>query len=266
MQTDASINPGNSGGPLINTHGEVIGINSAINAAGSGIGFAIPINMVKAMLPDIKSKGKFARSWMGIRIQPLTPELAQSYGLKQSSGALVADVMNNGPAAEAGLKDGDVILEFDGKPVKNSSDLPLFASMAGVGKKVSVKLWRAGKESTVSLKLAEFPSDEEKVAEAQPDEGASLGLVVADITPALQRELELDQTGGVVVKSVDPAGPAARAGLSPGDVIRSINGQNINRARELKQLVDKAEPGSLLRLQVQRQGNRRFVAIRKPGK
>ena len=266
LQTDASINPGNSGGPLINTRGEVIGINSAINSAGSGIGFAIPMNMVKAMLPDLKSKGKFARSWMGIRVQPLTPELAQSYGLTQVAGALVADVIATGPAGEAGMKDGDVILEFDGKPVRNSSDLPLFASMAGVGKKVAVKLWRGGRELTVNLKLAEFPNEEEKVASAQPDDGSGLGLVVADITPTLQRELELEQAQGVVVKGVDPDGPAARAGLAPGDVIRSVNGQNIAKARDLKQIVEKTEAGGLLRLQVQRQGARRFIALRKPGK
>jgi serine protease Do len=140
--------------------------------------------------------------------------------------------------------------------------------MAGVGKKVAVKVFRNGHETMVTLKLAEFPSEEEKVAATQPDgdEGAGLGLVVADITPALQRQLELDQAAGVVVKTVDPASPAGRAGLSPGDVIRSINGQNVNRARELKQIVEKTEVGSLLRLQVIRQGTRRFVAIRKPGK
>ena len=145
LQTDASINPGNSGGPLINMRGEVIGINSAINASGSGIGFAIPINMVKEMLPDLSTKGRYARSWIGIKIQALDPELAQSFGLKRTTGALVAEVVPNSPASEAKIREGDVVLQFEGKDLRSASDLPLFASMAGVGKTVSVTIWREGR-------------------------------------------------------------------------------------------------------------------------
>ena len=267
LQTDAAINPGNSGGPLINTRGEVIGINSAINAAGSGIGFAIPINMVKAMLPDLKAKGKYSRGWIGIRIQGLSPELAQSFNLPSASGALVSEVVQSGPAAEAGIKEGDVILEFDGKPIRNSNDLPLYAGMAGVGRKVALKVWRGGKSQSVNLKLAEYPSEDEKVAaSARPDEGSGLGLVVADITPALQRELELEQAVGVAVKTVDPGSPAAKAGLVPGDVILAIAGHPVSRARDLKQAIDKLAPGELIPLQVMRGGARRFIALKKPAK
>jgi serine protease Do len=265
LQTDASINPGNSGGPLINSRGEVIGINSAINASGSGIGFAIPINMVKNMLTDLKTKGRYARSWIGIKIQPLTPELAQSYGLPKPLGALVSEVVNESPAKEAGLLEGDIILEFDGKPVRSSTDLPLYASMGGVGKKVSIKYWRNRKESTVMLKLTEYPSEEAKVAEADDaGEGEGLGLVAADLTPQLQKELGIETASGVVVKSIEPGSAAARNGLRLGDVIMSLNGEAMARARSFAEAVHKVERGGLLRMQVLRQGGKVFVAMRKP--
>ena len=265
LQTDASINPGNSGGPLVNMRGEVIGINSAINAAGAGIGFAIPINMVKEMLPDLKSKGRYTRSWIGIKIQALTPELAQSYGLKKTAGALVSEVVPGGPAAEAQLKEGDVILTFDGKELRSSSDLPLFASMAGVGKKVPLKVWREGKELAVQVKLSEFPDDAvaRGAAPGAADSG-ELGMVVADITPALQQQLGLEAARGVVVKDLEEGGVAARAGLRPGDVVQSINGKDITSARTMAELVRKAKAGDMLRLKVSRQGAGMFVAIRKP--
>ncbi|RYF06660.1 MAG: trypsin-like serine protease, partial [Deltaproteobacteria bacterium] len=212
LQTDASINPGNSGGPLINMHGEVIGINSAINAAGSGIGFAIPINMVKEMLPDLKSKGRYTRSWLGIKIQPLSPELAQSFGLQRTTGALVAEVVPDGPAATGGLRKGDVILQFDGHDLRTASDLPLFASMAGTARRVALKLFRGGREMTLSVQLAAFPEDGGPVAQANKQEAGELGMRVADLTPRLQRELGLETNVGVVVRDVEPQGPAARAG------------------------------------------------------
>ncbi len=265
IQTDASINPGNSGGPLINARGEVIGINSAINAAGSGIGFAIPINMVKNMLADLKTKGKYVRSWIGIKIQAVTAELAQSYGLAKASGALVSEVVDDSPAKEAGLLEGDIILEFDGKPVRSSSDLPLISSMAGVGRKVSLKYWRNNKESTVSLKLSEYPGEQTRLAsESEGGESSGIGLVAADITPALQRQLNLDLDAGVVIRSVDPQSIAARAGVRPGDVILSLNGEVVKRARAFAESVKKIEPGGLLRMQVLRQGGKVFLAFRKP--
>jgi serine protease Do len=265
LQTDAAINPGNSGGPLVNMKGEVIGINSAINAAGSGIGFAIPINMVKEMLPDLKSKGRYSRSWIGIKIQPLTPELADSYGLKTPAGALVAEVVERGPADKGGLQAEDVVLEFDGKPVRNSSDLPLFASMAGVGKKVELKIWRKGSEKKLSVTLQEFP-DEEKMTAAggEGTGGTELGMIVADVTPNLARQFGLEVAEGVVVKDLDPNGAAARAGLRPGDVITTFNGKSIKSARDLANGVRALAVGSVVRLQVLRGNGKVFVAFRKP--
>jgi serine protease Do len=265
IQTDASINPGNSGGPLVNLKGEVIGINTAINAQGSGIGFAIPINMVKSMLPELKEKGRYARSWIGIKIQPLTGDLAQSYGLAKSLGALVSEVVANSPAEQAGLREGDVILTFDGKVVRDNSDLPLFASMAGVGKKVEVKIWREGKESTRTVTLQEFPDEEVQLASKDSGEPAGeLGITIADITPDLQREFRLDTPRGAVIKDVEPGSLGARSGLRPGDVVLSLNGNDVTTAREFASGVKAIKSGGLLRLKVLRQNGKFFLAIRKP--
>lgn len=265
IQTDASINPGNSGGPLVNMRGEVIGINSAINAAGQGIGFAIPINMVKDMLPQLKEKGKVARSWIGVRIQPLTDELAQSYGLPKNHGALVAEVTPKSPGAEAGLREGDVIIQFDGKKIQSSSDLPVFTSMAGVGRKVELKVWRDRSERTVFVKLGEFPADDSVVAgneEANPD---ALGMTIRDLTAEARSELQLsEKERGALVDDVEPGSVASRAGLRPGDVITGVDGKTVERARDVVNMVRVAKSGSVLRLQVLRGGGRSFVAIRKP--
>ncbi|MFC1611007.1 Do family serine endopeptidase [Myxococcota bacterium] len=264
LQTDASINPGNSGGPLINMKGEVIGINSAINAAGSGIGFAIPINMVKDMLPDLKAKGKFTRSWIGIRIQPLTVDLAESYGLKKAEGALVSEVVANSPAERAGLKGEDVVVEFDGKPVRTSSDLPLYASMAGVNNKVKLKVWRKGNVRTVYVTLSEFPDEEVSLATGRPTEAGELGMTVADITPALERHFDLAVSRGVVVKEVEPGSISGRARLRPGDVVLTLNGKRTVTARDFAERVRKLKRGAVMRLQVMRGSGRLFVAVRKP--
>jgi serine protease Do len=265
LQTDASINPGNSGGPLINTRGEVIGINSAINAAGSGIGFAIPINMIKEMLPDLKDKGRFTRSWLGIRIQPLDVQLAESFGLKAAEGALVSEIVPSSPAEKAGIKAEDVVLEFDGKKIRASSDLPLYASMAGVGKRVRLKVWRDGKEREVYVTLTEFPDEEVAIAGGgQPAEAGELGMTVADITPTLERELGLGVTQGVVIKEVEPGSESYKARLRVGDVILSLNGKRVSTAREFAAEVKSLKPNAVMRMQIVREGGRLFVAMRKP--
>lgn len=264
IQTDASINPGNSGGPLINMRGEVIGINTAINAAGSGIGFAIPINMVKGMLPELKEKGSFTRSWIGIRIQQLSDELAQSYGLDNAQGALVSEVVSGGPADKAGLKAEDVILEFDDKPVRTSSDLPLYASMAGVGKEVTLKFVRNGRQRRAKVRLAAFPNQQETLASSSGEAQEGLGIVVADINPELSRQFGLEDSQGVVLKDVDPNSVAAQKGLMPGDVILSLNSKRVKTAREFANAVRRIDSGGLLRLQISRKGAKIFLAMRKP--
>ncbi len=265
IQTDASINPGNSGGPLLNIRGEVVGINSAINAAGSGIGFAIPINMVKAMLPELKAKGSFARAWIGVKIQPLTPELAQSFGLKQETGALVSEIVPGGPAANAHLQEGDVILSFDGKPVRHSNDLPLFASMAGVGKSVPLKVWRNGKEMQIAIKMGAFPHENEmaSVGEAENPESV-LGMALGDLTPALRERLQLPEIKGVLIKDTLPGSASARAGLRSGDVIIAFDGQRYQSAQTLTQAIQKTPKGGVLRFKLLRDGSGMFIAFRKP--
>jgi serine protease Do len=265
LQTDASINPGNSGGPLINVRGEVIGINSAINAAGSGIGFAIPINMVKEMLPDLKDKGRFTRSWLGIRIQPLDGQLAESFGLKGPEGALVAEVVPNSPAEKSGIKAEDVVLEFDGKGIRNSSDLPLYASMAGVGKRVKLKVWREGKEREVYVTLTEYPDEEVAIAGgSKPTEAGELGMTVADITPTLERDLGLGVSQGVVIKEIEPGSESYKARLRVGDIILSLNGKRVITARDFAREVKGLKSGAVMRMQIVREGGRLFVAMRKP--
>ena len=264
LQTDASINPGNSGGPLINMNGEVIGINTAINAQGSGIGFAIPINMVKEMLPDLKEKGRYARSWIGIRIQPMTPELAETYELDKPEGALVSEVVEGGPAQNAKIEDGDLIIEFNGKPVRSSSDLPLYASLAGVGKTVPLVVLRDGKRKKLKITLGEFPTEGLASAQAPERDANSIGITVSDITAELRERFGLRLKSGVLLKEIEPGSPAARAGLRPGDVILKINGQRVVKAREFVSRFKKLPAGKVVRLQIARDGSRLYLAIRKP--
>jgi Do/DeqQ family serine protease len=265
LQTDASINPGNSGGPLVNMQGSVIGINSAINAAGSGIGFAIPINMVKTLLPSLQQKGRYVRSWLGIKIQALTESLAQTYGLPDARGALVSEVVVGSPAESAGIREGDVVLSFDGKPVRDQTDLPLYAGMAGIGQRVVLTIWREGREHKKNVVLTAFPEDEAKKTEAAAaDTPTGLGITVADITPEIQQELRLDQDSGVVLRDVDRGSAADKAGLQKGDVLLSVNGQPLRAARELAQVVKQAASGATLRLQVKRAGGKLFVALPMP--
>ncbi|RYF06435.1 MAG: PDZ domain-containing protein, partial [Deltaproteobacteria bacterium] len=247
----------------VNMRGEVIGINSAVNASG-GIGFAIPINMVKEMLPDLKAKGRYARSWLGIKIQPLTPELSETYGLKRTAGALVAEVVPDGPAAKAQLREGDVILTFDGHVLRQASDLPLYASMAGVGKKAPLKVWRDGKEVAMSVTLTEFPGDNPARASVSPSEASDLGIVASDLTPMLQQQLGLEDRRGVVIKELNEAGPAARAGLRPGDVLVNINGRDVPNMHALAEQMRRIKAGEMVRIKLIRGGAGLFVALKKP--
>lgn len=170
IQTDASINPGNSGGPLINLRGEVVGVNAAVNASGQGLGFAVPVNLVKAEIMDLKDKGRASRSWLGVQIQRMTPQLAKSFGLDRSQGAIVSEVVIGGPAARAGIQAGDVVLEFDGKPVRESTDLTLLAAQAGVNKTVTVGIMRDQKKKDLKVTLGEFPSNEDAVVAPNTEE------------------------------------------------------------------------------------------------
>ncbi len=258
IQTDASINPGNSGGPLLNMKGEVIGINTAIVASGQGIGFAIPVNTAKEVIPQLKEKGKVTRGWLGVSIQEVTPELAKSFGLKEKKGALVAEVIKDTPADKAGLEQGDVILAFDGKEVGESKDLPRIVAATPVGKTVSIKIWRNGKTLTKDVKIAQM--EEGETASAKTPARKQIGLAVQDITHEMAQALGLRNRVGVVVSQVEPGSPAAEAGIRQGDVIREVNRSPVKDTESFFKKVEEAKSGSILFL-IQRGKNSLFVTV-----
>lgn len=262
IQTDASINPGNSGGPLFNSRGEVVGINTAIVASGQGIGFAIPINMAKEILPQLKEKGSVVRGWLGVMVQHITPDIAQSLDLAGKEGALVAAVVKGGPAEKAGIKRGDVILEFDAQKVGKMRDLPSLVAATPVGKAVKVLVLRKGKEMTLTVKIARL--EEEKLAAAAPEgEAGALGMKVQAVTPELAEYFELEETEGVVVVGVDGNGPAAEAGIRRGDLILEVNQKPIRSLEDYRKALalKKEEEPSLF--WIKRGENTLYFAIRK---
>jgi serine protease Do len=258
IQTDASINPGNSGGPLINMKGEVVGINTAIIASGQGIGFAIPINMAKEIAPQLQEKGHVTRGWLGVSIQEVTPELAKSFDLKEKKGALVSQVVSGSPAEKAGIEQGDIILEFDGKEVSDAKDLPRIVASTPVDKTVTLKVSRNGKITDRQVKVGEM---EEKVEVTKAPSHKSLGITVQNLTPEIAKGLGLKKETGVVVTRVEPGSAAADAGIQTGDVIREVNRKPIKDVEEFSQKVEKAKgPDNILFL-VQRGQNNLFAAV-----
>jgi serine protease Do len=250
LQTDAAINPGNSGGPLFNMQGQVIGINTAIIAQGQGIGFAIPINMAKELLPQLK-KGKVIRGWLGLMIQDITPELAKSFGLKSAKGALIADVVKGSPADKAGLLRGDVILRFDGKEIENSHKLSQLAAATPPNTQVKIDLLRNGEEKTVSFEVGTMPEGEQK--SVAPEEKSDWGMNVQELTPQLAQQLGLEPgTTGVVISGVENGSPADAAGLRPGDLITEVNRQAIKNMNDYQQALQKVKKGENLLLLVKR--------------
>ncbi|NMC73563.1 MAG: DegQ family serine endoprotease [Geobacteraceae bacterium] len=261
LQTDASINPGNSGGPLFNAKGEVIGINAAIVAGGQGIGFAIPINMAKAVLTQLKETGRVTRGWLGVSVQPVTPELAASFGMKNERGALIAEVVKDSPAEKGGLKAGDIILEFDGKTIKDMHDLPRIAAVTPVGKRAAVKVLRGGKtvEKTV---VVERMADGADNAQKEASKEARFGLVVADITKDLAARLRIQETSGVVVVEVKPGSSADEAGIAVGDIIKQINTAPVKNVTDYTKLVSALKKGATVPLLVRRGDSSLFVALK----
>ena len=260
IQTDASINPGNSGGPLFNLSGEVVGVNTAIIAGGQGIGFATPINMVKEILLQLKEKGKVTRGWIGVSIQEVTPELADSFGLEKPLGALVSSVMPGDPADKAGIEPGDIIIEFAGKPIENVNDLPRTVASVVPGKKVELKVIREGNEKALFITVAEKL---EEVAEAPEEVGKlekKMGLAVQSITPEIAEKLGIEDTEGVIVSAVKRGSSSAEAGLMRGDVIRQINRNSIKDVDEYNKAISAALKKSDVVLFLVTRGDRAFYA------
>jgi serine protease Do len=264
IQTDASINPGNSGGPLINIRGEVVGVNTAIvsrSGGNMGIGFAIPINLAKEILPELIKTGKVTRGWLGVTIQRVTPDLAKALGLEKNRGALVADVAPGSPAHEAGIKTGDVIVDYNGQPVQDSNELPILVARTDVGQSAKVTVIRDNKRVPVTVRIGEL-KDEEVVASA-PEPG-KLGLTVQNVTPELAESLGLRRSEGVVVTSVDPQSPAAEAGIQRGDVILEANRTRIANAAVLRKVLENTKPGESTLFLIKRGGNNLFLALKQP--
>ena len=278
LQTDAAINPGNSGGPLLNVRGEVVGINTAIytdarQQGNIGIGFAMPINLVRELLPQLRS-GKITRGRIGVQVQPIPREAVEELGLKSREGALVASVSSGSAAAKAGLEPGDVIVGFNGKPVKKNDDLVQMVMATRPGTSVPLRVIREGKEKTLSVTVDELDLESEgNQAQAargrdrdtdQSQESSGFGITIQNITPDVARRLRLDDgTRGAVIVDVDPQSPAARAGLSGGDVILRVNGQMVGSAADAQRELSRVQSGRAARLLVLRAGQERFVIVTK---
>lgn len=250
IQTDASINPGNSGGPLFNLEGEVVGINTAIVSGGQGIGFAIPINMARELLPQLKSKGKVTRGWLGVVIQKITPEIAKSFGLQESEGALVSDITEDGPAEKAGIKRGDVIVSFNGKAIKEMDTLPKLVGATEIGKKAKVGIIRDGKSLEVEVVIGEL-KDERLQASKKPEVEKDFGLVVQNITPEIAKHLNLKDKRGVIVTDVQPGSPAQEGDIRSGDIIKEISRKPIKNLEDFKEAMKKVniKEGAVLLIQ-----------------
>jgi len=277
LQTDASINRGNSGGPMFNLEGGLIGINTAIfspSGGSVGIGFAIPSNVAQPVIEQLIKYGSVKRGWLGVRIQSVTEEIAETLGLPKAEGALVASVIDGGPAEQADIQAGDVILEFNGQPVDEMRQLPRLVAETEVDRTVKVEVWRDGKKVTLDVKVGALEEGEEAIAEAAPHgkspgsakhEIQALGLTVATLDEALRREFGIQEdTRGVVVIKADPRGPAAEQGLKAGDVIVEVSKNPVNSPADIEKEVSSALGGdkqSVLLL-VESEGGLRFVALR----
>ncbi len=259
LQTDAPINPGNSGGPLINLRGEVIGINTAIISSGQGIGFAIPSNMAKNIVPQLKEKGKVIRGWIGLSVQSVTPEIAQAFGLKAAGGALVGEVVPGGPADVGGMKRGDVIVSFDGKEIKKVGDLPLLVAETQVGKSVAVKVIRNSKELTFTVKIAEMPAGKIPTSAGVSPDG--LGMAVKNITPQISEQFHLREKEGVVVVDVEPGSEADDAQMKVGDVIQEVNRAPVRNLNDYNSALRRAGRGKPIVFLVKRDGQTFYVII-----
>jgi serine protease Do len=266
IQTDVAINPGNSGGPLFNQDGEVVGMNSQIYSRTGGymgLSFAIPIEVAMDVADQLKTSGHVSRGWLGVLIQDMTKELAESFGMNQPHGALVAKVLPDSPASAAGIKRGDVIVAFNGKKIDESASLPPIVGSTKVGVDVPVDIIRDRKQIQVMVKLGELPEEATAAEATKPraEKTTRLGISVADLTDDQKQELELDN--GVVVQRVIE-GAASRAGISKGDVILSINNESVTSVQQFRKLVDALPAGRSVAVLVQREGNPTFLAIKVP--
>ncbi|MFT3923625.1 MAG: Do family serine endopeptidase [Myxococcales bacterium] len=264
LQTDASINPGNSGGPLVNLQGEVLGINTMIIGHASGIGFAIPSNLARRVSTELLQKGNVSRAWIGVSYQELTPELASSFGVQRTRGALVNELVPNGPAAKAGIRPGDILLEIQGREVREGRDLLRAVLQYPVGQTLNVTVLRDGQQKKLTLVTAERPGEnhEARANGARKQRGSNgdagvAGAALAALTPELARRIDYSGPGGVVVTGVAPGSAADRAGLTRGDVIEEVNRKAVQSEAQVEEALSKGK--ALLKLH--RQGGTFFAVF-----
>jgi serine protease Do len=262
LQTDASINPGNSGGPLVNLRGEVVGINTAIVAQGQGIGFAIPAHLVKEIMNQLRNKGRVVRGWLGVVIQPVTRELADKFKLKDTDGVLVADVAKDGPADKAGIVRGDVIMEFNGKPVKDWHALPRVVAETPMGTKTEVKIIRDGRPKILSVVVGELKEEKAVAAAAELPGKIRLGLSLQELSPELAEQLGIPAKNGLVVTGVESGSPAEDAGLRRGDVILEAAYKSMTKLEDFAALAGRLAPGEGILFLIQRREGTIFVVVK----
>ncbi|MGH7909133.1 MAG: DegQ family serine endoprotease, partial [Thermodesulfobacteriota bacterium] len=266
IQTDAAINPGNSGGPLFNLQGQVVGVNTAIIAGGQGIGFAIPIDLAKNIINQLKDTGKVVRGWLGVLVQQITPEIAEGLKLPEPKGALVSDVTPGGPAAKAGIQRQDIITQFNGQAINEMQELPKLVAATPPGKEVQLTYLRNGKEKNARLKVAEQPEEIAKSGTPGGEEvEQNLGLVVQEVNPQIQRRLRIEDSEGVIITNVDSGGPAQEAGLRVGDLILEINKKQIRNLDDYRKVIDSIKNGETALLLVKRGKNTIYSALKVGG-
>jgi serine protease Do len=266
IQTDAAINPGNSGGPLMNTRGEVIGINTLIITRGlpqsAGVGFAVPVNIAKDILPQLRERGKVVRGWLGVQIQPISEDMARTLRMKDARGAIVSDVTANSPAEKAGVKPGDVIVAADGHEVEDNGDLSSYIASKAPGTTVRLKVVRDGSTTEIPVPLGTFP-DEDQDQRAENGGRQELGMTLRNLSPEAAERLELPRgTRGIVVTDVEGGSAAEDAGLQARDIIVSVNGVAVGDVSEFQREIAKARPDGVARLRIRRGTTHTFVVLK----
>lgn len=265
LQTDAAINPGNSGGPLINMNGEIVGINTAIVARGQGIGFAIPINVAKQLLPQLKA-GKVVRGWLGVMIQDLSPELAESFGLEGRKGVLISDILKDSPAAKSKLQRGDVILSVDGEPVESAQDLSRRVAAVAPGAKVKFEILREGKTKNIAVEIGTMPEEGVETPASPATEENAWGLTVQNLTPEMAQRFGWDESErGVIIAQIDPNSPAAEVRLRNGDLIKEANRIKIQNLSDYNKAIKAVKQTDNLLLLIKR-GEHTFYVVVPPVK
>jgi serine protease Do len=261
IQTDASINPGNSGGPLIDMNGEVVGINTAIVASGQGIGFAIPINLAKGIIAQLKTEGEVTRGWLGVAIQDLSSDMAEYYGLENQKGVFIADVFEGDPADKAGIKPKDIVLELNDQKIETSRQLTGLIAEIPVGETAKIKVLRDGKEKIYKVKIAK--RDESQLASRSPirEHGEEFGIRVADLTPDIAKRFNVTETTGVIVTGVESGGKGDEANVRVGDIIKEINRQTIDGVKDYQDVLSQIAAGESVNLFIRRK-NAGFLVLK----